>query len=81
MEDLHIVNIHFFIENTKDSKDLMKRITPDIELYIKAKYTPENLLQDMLINHINLIQEHDFRHLFNNGPYNGGVKLVIIRED
>ena len=34
----------------------------------------------MLINHINLIQEHDFRYLFNNGPYNGGVKLVIIRE-
>ena len=71
----------FFIENTKDSKYLIKRITPDIELYIKARYTPDDLLQDMLINHINLIQDHDFKYLFNNGPYNGGVKLVIIRED
>ena len=35
----------------------------------------------MLINHINLIQDHDFKYLFNNGPYNGGVKLVIIIED
>ena len=25
MEDLHIVNIHFFIENTKDNKDLIKK--------------------------------------------------------